>query len=58
MRLVYVKWKELKAFLRILDKPTSTDFKLIITTHWQPPNIEGQMPRLVWHVEIPQEYIT
>ena len=57
MKLVYVEWKKVKAFLASMDEPVSTEFQIIIRTKWQ-PNIGPIPARWVYEVEIPVEMIT
>ena len=54
MKLVYVKWKDVRAFLRSMDEPVSSEFQIIIRTTWQSP----PRSRWVYEVEIPPEIIT
>lgn len=57
MKLVYVKWKHVKAFLGSIDKPVSKVFRIIIRSKWL--DCPGPQPgRWVYEVEIPEEMIT
>jgi len=49
MKLVYVKWKDVRSFLRSIDEPLG-EFTIVIS----PRILAG---RRVYDVEIPQEYI-
>lgn len=57
MKLVYTKWKEVKAFLASMDEPASSEFQIIIRTKWV--HCPGPQPgRWVYEIEIPVEMIT
>lgn len=56
MKLVYVKWKQVKAFLASMDEPVSSEFQIIIRTMWQTPDPKmGKKGkgRWVYEIEIP-----
>jgi len=56
MKLIYMKWKEVKAFLSSIDEPVSSKFQIIISTKLQ--NRYPLPVRWVYEVEIPEEMIT
>jgi len=60
MKLVYVRWKDVRAFLRSIDEPVSMGFQIIICTKWQkfkPSKLNEAGGRWVYEVSIPEEMI-
>lgn len=60
MKLVYVKWKAVKAFLASMDEPVSSEFQIIIRTVWQTPDYKMGLKgkgRWVYEVEIPVDMV-
>lgn len=53
MKLIYVKWKQVKAFLRSMDEPVSSEFQIFIRKKWI------AYPRCIWvyEVEIPVDMV-
>jgi len=50
MKLKFHQWKYVPALIKDIDIPSSTNFKVVIWAAWE----EG---KLVFHVDIPQEYL-
>jgi len=61
MKLVYVKWTQVKAFLGSMDEPVGdVDFQIIIRTVWQLPAPMKGKPgkgRWVYEIEIPIDMV-
>ena len=59
MKLIYVEWKMVKAFLASIDEPLD-GFQIIIRTKWQDRKGDREIlpGRWVYEVEIPVEMIT
>ena len=55
MKLIYTKWKQVKAFLRSMDEPISSEFQIIIRTKWQ--NRDPFPGRWVYEIEIPVDMV-
>lgn len=61
MKLVYVRWKDVRAFLRSIDEPVSSAFQIIIRKKWQrlqPSKLNKAEGLWVFEVDIPEEMIT
>lgn len=64
MKLIYVRWKDVRSFLRSIDEPVSSAFQIIIHKKWQsfrcnkPSKLNLAGGRWVYEVEIPEEMIT
>ena len=61
MKLIYLKWKQVKSFLASMDEPVSREFQIIIRTVWQSQDWmrnRNNPGRWVYEIEIPVELIT
>jgi len=70
MKLIYLEWKWVKAFLASMDEPVSSEFQIIIRTKWQgktplgrgrPPGLVTKSKefggRWVYEIEIPVDMV-
>ncbi len=56
MKLVYARWKHVRAFLKGIDEPLSS-FTMTIRRIWQKCPGEPSAGRWIYEVEIPKKYI-